>query len=182
MSIAARVKQSGSVILSLAGLVAVVAVGAGLLVGAATFSVWVLEWTIPAFGLTLLLSILLLAPLALVPPARGLSAVGFLIASFAFGAILWIWSMAYTYFVWGFFGVAAGLLLMGVGVVPVAMFAALVHADWGNLGMFALTAVLTIGCRGLANWLAERTDQRRARYNPPEIDIQPHEIPSSAAQ
>src|SRR4051795_1512143 len=105
MSIGATVKNTGSVILGLAVMVGMVAVGIALLVGAATFSFWVLKWTYPAFGVTLLASLVLLAPLALIPPTRAFSAVGFLIASSAFGAILWVWGMAYTYSVWGWFGV-----------------------------------------------------------------------------
>lgn len=176
MSIAARVKDAGSVILGLAVMAGMVAVAVALLFGAATFSVWVLEWTYPAFTITLLVSLVLLAPLALISPTRGFSAAGFMIASCAFGAILWIWGMAFTYSVWGLFGVVVGLVLFGVGVVPVAMFAALVHADWGTLGLFLIIAVLTIGCRGLANWLAVKADERAARLNRSEITVQAYEI------
>ena len=176
MSIAARVKDAGSVILGLAVLVGMLAIGIGLLTGAAAFSLWVLEWTFPAFAITLLVSVVLLAPLSLSPPTRGFSAVGFLIASIAFGAILWLWGMAYTYTVWGLFGVIVGLVLLGVGVVPVAMLAALVHGDWGNLGMFVVTAVITFGFRGLANWLGEKADERAARLNRSEITVQAYEV------
>jgi hypothetical protein len=176
MGISARVKDAGSVILGLAVMVGIVAIGIALLTGAAAFSIWVLKWTFPAFTITLLVSVLLLAPLSLIPSTRGLSAVGFMIASLAFGAILWLWGMAYTYSVWGLFAVIIGLVLLGVGVVPVAMFAALVHGDWGNLGMFVVTAVVTFGTRGLANWLAQKADERAARLNRSEITAQAYEI------
>lgn len=176
MSMTARMKDVGSVILGLAIMIGMIAIGIGLLTGAAAFSLWILEWTFPAFLITLLLSLLLVAPLSLIPPTRGISAVGFMIASFAFGAILWIWGMAYSYSVWGLFGVIVGLLLFGVGVVPVAMFAALVHGDWGNLGMFVATVVVTFGFRGLAGWLAKKADERAARLNRSEIAVQAYEI------
>jgi hypothetical protein len=153
------------------------AIGVGLLIGAAAFSVWALKWTFPAFAITLLVSIVVLAPLSLIPPTRAFSAIGFLFASFALGAILWVWGMAYTYSVWGFFGVIVGLILGGVGVVPVAMCAALVHGDWGNLLLFVITAVVTIGTRALAHWLAEKADQRTARFNRSEITVQAYEVP-----
>ena len=104
-------------ILGLALMVGMLAIGIGLLTGAAAFSVWVLKWTVPAFLSTLLVSLVRAAPLSLIPPTRGSSAVGFMIASYVFGAILWIWGMAYTYSVWGLFGVIVGLVLLGVGVV-----------------------------------------------------------------
>jgi hypothetical protein len=176
MGIAARMKDTGSVILGLAVLIGILALGIGLLVGAAAFSFWVLKWTFPAFAITLLLSLVLLVPLALIPRTRVHSAIGFAIASFAFGAILWIWGMAFTYSVWGLFGVVVGLVLFGVGVVPVAMFAALVHGDWSNLGLFIFAAVLAIGCRVLAHWLAEKADERAARLSRSEITLPAYEI------
>lgn len=176
MSIAARIKDVGSVVLGLAILLGMTAIGFALLTGAAAFSVWVLKWTFPAFTLTFLLSLVLLIPLSLIPPTRGLSAIGFLIASFVFGAILWIWGMAYTYSVWGLFAVIVGFVLLGVGVVPVAMFAALVHGDWGNLGLFLVTVVITVGSRVLANWLAEKADARAARLSRSEITVEAYEV------
>ena len=163
MTIAARMKGVGSVVLGLAIIAGMVAVGIALLVGMTAFSVWAFKWTFPAFLVTLLVSIIVLGPLSLIPQTRGFSAVGFLLGASAFGAILWIWGMAYTYSVWGLFGVIIGLVLLGGGVVPVAMFAALVHADWGNLALFVITAVIAIGSRVLANWLAPKADERAAR-------------------
>ena len=165
MNMVARVKETGSRVMGLAAMIGMIAVAAGLIVGAATFSLLVMKWTIPAFMITFLVSLVVLGPLAFIPPARGVSAIGFMTASFAFGVILWIWGMAYTYSVWGLLGVIVGLVFLGVGVVPVAMVAALVHGDWGNLGIFLLGAVLTSGCRSLANWLAQKADERLAHLN-----------------
>ena len=176
MSIAARVKDAGSVVLGVAVIVGVLAIGIGLLTGAAAFSVWIFKWTLPAFGITLLVSFVLLAPLSLIPPTRAFSAVGFMIASFVFGAILWVWGMVYTYSVWGLFAVIVGLVFLGVGVVPIAMFAALVRGDWGNLGIFVVTAVVAIGFRVLAHWLARKADERTARLDRSEITVQAYEI------
>lgn len=169
MSIAARLKDLGLGVLGLALMVGMVAIGIGLLMGAAAFSVWVLKWTFPAYSIIFLVSIVVLVPLALIPPTRSFSAVGLLIASYAFGAILWIWSMAYTYSVWGLVAVIVGLGFLGVGVVPIAMFAALVRADWGNLGAFVVAAVLTFGYRGAANWLHEKALERDARLRRSDI-------------
>jgi hypothetical protein len=99
-----------------------------------------------------------------------------MLASYAFGAILWLWGMAYTYSVWGLFAVIVGLVLFGGGVVPVAMFAALVHGDWGNLGLFIVTLGIIIGCRVLANWLAEKVDARAANLSRAEINVQAYEV------
>lgn len=176
MSIANRMKNAGAGALGLAAIVGIMAIGIGLLVGAAKFSVWILEWTAPAFLITLLVSLVLLA-LSLIPSFRGFSAVGIMCASLVFGSVLWIWGMSYTYMAWGLFGVMVGLIFLGVGVVPVAMVAALVNADWKTLGLFFVAVVVTFGSRGLANWLAGKADERTARLNRADIDVKAYEIP-----
>jgi hypothetical protein len=175
MSIANRVKDAGLGILGLAAVVGILAIGTALLVGLAEFSVWVLEWTVPAFLVTLLISLVLLA-FSLIPPVRGFCAIGIMYASFVLGAVLWIWGLSYTYIVWGLLGVMVGLMFLGVGVVPVAMVAALVNADWGNLGFFFVAVVLTFGSRGLAHWLGEKADERMARLSRADIDVAAYEI------
>jgi hypothetical protein len=175
MSIANRMKDAGAGVLGLAAFVGIMAIGIGLLVGAAEFSVWILQWTPPAFLIALLVSLVLLACSA-IPAMRSFSAVGIMYASLVFGAILWIWGMGYTYVAWGLFGVMIGLVFLGVGVVPIAMVAALVHGDWGNLALFFGAVVLTFGSRGLANWLAAKADERTARLNMADIDVKAYEI------
>lgn len=177
MSSANRMKNAGAGVLGLAAIVGIMAIGIGLLVGAAKFSVYILEWTVPAFLITLLISLVLLA-FSLIPSLRGFSAVGIMYASLVFGAVLWIWGMSYTYMAWGLLGVMIGLIFLGVGVVPVAMLAAVVDGDWNTLGLFFVAIVVTFGSRGLANWLAEKADARTAHLNRADIDVKAYEIPN----
>jgi hypothetical protein len=163
MSVASGLKNIGMVVLGLLFMAALLGIGIGLLLGAAAFSFWVLKWTPIAFALTLAVSFFVLGPLALIPPTRVASAIGLMIASYVFGAIMWVWGFAFTYVAWGWIAVIIGLVIMGIGVVPVAMLAALLHADWGDLIAFGLLAVLTYGCRALSLWLAQKADERAAR-------------------
>jgi hypothetical protein len=84
-------------------------------------------------------------------------------ASYVFGAILWVSGMAFTYITWGLFAVIIGLVILGIGVVPIAMLAALIHADWGDLAGFIFLGVLTYGSRMLAMWLGHKADERTER-------------------
>lgn len=95
MSKAAGIKGFGWGILGLFLMVGLATIGMVLLTGAATFSVWILKWTFPAFSIAFLASLLLLV-LALIPATRGFAAVGLMIASLVFGAVLWLWGMSYT--------------------------------------------------------------------------------------
>lgn len=171
MSMAARVKRAGATFLGFAFMVGMMAIGIGVLMGAAAFSIWVLKLTFPAFAITFLASLFLLAPLSLIPAARGVSAVGFMIAYFIFSVSLWLFGMAYTYTVWGIFGVIFGLMLAGVGVVPIAMLASLLHGDWGNLGAFIFAAIVTISSKMLSIRLAQMVDERSARLDQYEIIV-----------
>lgn len=57
--------------------------------------------------------------------------------------------------IWGVPGVVIGLLLGGVGVVPVAMLATLTHGMWEPLAELAGLVVLTFGSGILGLWLWE---------------------------
>jgi hypothetical protein len=163
MSIKAATTGIGLWVLGVLLMLGLMAIPAAFLLGAAVFSFWVLKWTPIAFEITVALSLLVLGPLALIPPSRGIAAIGYLIASFVFGGIMWVWGLAYTYAVWGWLGVIVGLVIAGVGIVPIAMLAALFQADWGNLFAFVVLAALTYGIRLFALWLGEKADERAAR-------------------
>ena len=79
---------------------------------------------------------------------------------------MWCCGLAVTYDQWGTMGVIIGLLFAGVGIVPIAMLAALFHGDWGVLVGFAILIVLTFGLRALALWLAKKVDDRAAARSP----------------
>ena len=81
-----------NVALVLGGLLVVAAVfGLAMIfiIGATAVSFWVKEWLAVIFWSNLLISFLILGPLSLIPPARFIAAIGFVIASFVFGAMMW---------------------------------------------------------------------------------------------
>ena len=163
MRSASHAREAGAILGGVALLGGIVALGFALLMGMTAFSIWVLEWTFPAFLIALAVTALLV-PTALIPASQGFAAVGFMIASMALGAIVWLWGLSYTYEAWGFLGVVIGLVILGVGVVPIAMLAALFHGDWGNLGLFAAAMTATYGVRSLSLWLADKADERSASH------------------
>lgn len=163
MAIGDKLKGVGAGLLILFGIVVLTLIGYAFVVGATAASFYVIKWSPWVFWPTLVACIFLLGPLAIIPPTRLASAIGFMIASFIFGAITWFFALAFTYVVWGFVGVIVGLVVAGIGIVPVAMLAALLHAEWPTLVGFVLLVILTFGLRALAQWLAEKVDERAAR-------------------
>lgn len=135
------------------------------IVGATAVSFWIKEWLPYVFWINLLIAFFILGPLSLIPPARFIAASGFLIASIVFGVMIWVCGLGVTYEAWGLGGVIIGLVFAGVGIVPVAMLAALLQGEWQALIVFVILLGLTFGLRALGLWLAKKVDQRAARLS-----------------
>jgi hypothetical protein len=165
--------------------VAVLVVLVGALLGALFISgaSWVTYKLLPLFQrlaiVALCLSLLVSLPLAVARRTRRLSSRAIFVASYIFGATLWIDSFQVAASIWGAGGliigfviVAIGLIpvstgwrkrfgpwrgglmelaaVLGVGVVPVAMLAAMLNGMWQVVIELTLLLVATIGCRVLA--------------------------------
>jgi hypothetical protein len=101
-----------------------------LIFGLTWVSVIVSPWSVPAFFWMLGITIFILGPLALIRITRGFSAVGLMIASYVFGACLWITSLLLSYELWGTIAVFIGLVVFLIGIVPIALLATLFRAQW----------------------------------------------------
>ena len=84
------------------------------------------------------------------------------IASYVFGATLWVRSLLVTYTLWGGIGLAIGLFMAGVGVVPLALLATLFNGLWSTLGELVLGLILTIGVRVWGLRLLEKAARQPA--------------------
>ena len=84
---------------------------------------------------------------------------GFFVSSYLFGAALWLTGVAVVYDYWGFFGLILGLLMAGVGVVPLGMLAAALHGAWLEVVNFVVVVGLTFGTRFFALYLASKIDR-----------------------
>lgn len=123
-------------------------------------SVWLGEKAYPyiiwlVFG-TAGICLFIFAPLSLLRSTRGASGTGFYVASFVFGFSLWVWSLLLVANIWGTYGVVIGLMLAGLGIVPLAFIAVLFHGLWSVLGQLTLVLAFTIGVRVFGLWLARK--------------------------
>jgi uncharacterized protein YecT (DUF1311 family) len=145
-----------------------------LVFGLTRVSVIVWPWLAPAFFWTLGVSVFILGPLGVIRRTRGFSAAGLMIASYVFGAWLWITSLLLTWALWGGIAVFIGLLVLGIGIVQVALLAALFRAQWWNLLDLVMLIVATFGTRLLAVWLAEKVAaDQYARVASPSVGRRP---------
>jgi hypothetical protein len=94
-------------------------------------------------------------PMYIFRKTRPWAGVGFVYASYSFGLLLFAYSCFFVVDIWGYGGLAVGLLFAGAGVVPVALLAALFHAQWSALGQLAFGIFLTFGTRFLGIHLSD---------------------------
>jgi hypothetical protein len=107
----------------------------------------ILPWLMRISIITLMLNLLILGPLALISPARSWSGFGFVISSYIFGITGWFMGLLLTWILWGGIAVLIGLFIMGIGVVPIGILAALFNGMWLELGFLVLAVILTFGLR-----------------------------------
>jgi hypothetical protein len=115
--------------------------------GAVWFSSKIYPWLLIIFSITLLVTIVVLLPLSIPPKTRNFAGNYLYIASYIFGATLWIWGILLTYILLGGFGVFIGLFMAGVGVVPISMIATLINGMWSELLQIIIQILLTFGTR-----------------------------------
>jgi hypothetical protein len=109
-----------------------------------------LPWLFDAGALALAACVFLLLPLSIFTRTRPWAATGFLISSYIFGCLLWAFGCIVAFNSWGYNGLIIGLCLAGVGVVPVALLAALLHREWTLVFNLTIGLVLTFGVRYLS--------------------------------
>ena len=95
---------------------------------------------------------IMFVPMTIFRRTRMFSVTVIFIATWPMGAVLWVNSAIFLWVMWGIPGVIVGLFFAGIGIVPVALLAALI--EWNKvilgevLALSALTFVprLTLAC------------------------------------
>lgn len=160
MSVKDVAKGLGGLLLTLSLMAVGIVVATWFIYGAGWVSTKVLPWFWILTWVTLAIVIFILLPLAIPRTTRGFSSVAMFIASYVFGATLWMMGLLFTLSIWGIKAVIIGVLLGGVGVVPIAILATLFHGYWLPLVELILLTVATFGCRIGALSLAESLEQQ----------------------
>ena len=123
-------KSVGAFILGIGLLIGIILLAYLIIEGGVKVAVYVLPWGQVAAAITFLLMLFVLLPLSFFKKMKGWTSLAFVYGSFVYGIILWLSSLLIAYVLWGVVAVFVGLFLFGVGVVPVAMLAALFNGEW----------------------------------------------------
>lgn len=128
---------------------------------------------VDAYQITIGLTLIFLAPLLAVRPLRGLTGPCFAILATALLLICLCISLITVYALWGTTGVTIGMLLAGVGEIPLAILAAILKGKWVMLVHVILPLVGFIACT-LASDHAEKNRE-------PQTD-KPGQAPGTVTQ
>jgi hypothetical protein len=148
-------KTAGGVLIILTML----ALGILFIVYLPELSSYVYRYANPASGWVFVADLLAL-PFAFIRRLRSAVGAVLYISSYLFGIVVWTFSAMLTYAVWGYFGLFFGLVWMGVGVVPMALFAAAIHRQWFLIFMLLGNLMLVFGCRIIGIALQQNTYRR----------------------
>lgn len=154
-----KIKGAGALVLGL-GFIVFLALLIGLFIqGGAWLGAKVYPLLVYISSIALFITVFILIPLSFIRSTRGFASVGLLAASYVFGLALWVWGLLLTYHVWGAWAVFLGLFIFGVGVVPIAMLAALLSGMWPQLGELIFLTVLVFGVRAYSFYVAQKADR-----------------------
>jgi len=137
----------GGAIIGLFALVAIVVIPVAVIGGAVWLSAQLYPWLLALNGLTFVLTVCVLLPNAIFSSTPRFAGNGMVVPYYVFGVTLWVWSLLLTYALWGFLGLLVGLVMAGVGVVPLAMLATLFNGMWSHLGQLVLLLVIALAVR-----------------------------------
>ncbi len=73
---------------------------------------------------------------------------------------LWVWAASFAYAVTvSFFWTVLGIVMGGVGIVPIAAIMTLIRRDWASFGSIIGTVVAVFALRGFGAWIVEKSEQ-----------------------
>lgn len=150
-------KTLGYITLYIALLVGLFLVGAMFLRGGVWLSERITPWLFTTSWVVLILAVLGLLPLCVSKETRGVGGIGLTFVSYVFGATLWFWSLLITYTLWGWVALILGLVIAGVGVLPIALLATAIKGEWAVFGELLFLTAATFGTRGMGLYFVNRS-------------------------
>src|SRR5260221_5949008 len=109
----------------------------------------VLPWLLDASRIAFDICVFVFLPLCIFKKTRPWAGLGYFLSSFLFVAVLFAFACIVCVQLCGYGALFVGLFLAGVGVVPVALLAALFHGAWSLFWDLVFGVVLTFGTRYL---------------------------------
>ena len=111
-------------------------------------------WVNTASGIALLTAVPISLLLSIFKLTRGIGGAGLYISSYLVGINLWVWSLMVAYSLAGLIWLLIGVLAGGIGIVPIAIIASLLKAEWTMAGQIFILLVIVFALRWFGVYLA----------------------------
>ena len=105
----------------------------------------------------ILLTIIIFLPLSIFKRTRKVTGLVILFSSYLYGITIWLISAIITFSYWGTIGLVFGLVILGIGVFPMAFFAIFREGIWDLLIMLVIGAALVFTVRLVGSFIIERS-------------------------
>lgn len=102
----------------------------------------------------------LLLPNAPIPRNRRWVGAGIVIVSYIWGIGLWMFATLVLFNLWGTMGIFLGVLLLGIGSVPLACVALVIAGEFSAVGQIVLAAATIFAVRILGRWIESKAPRR----------------------
>jgi hypothetical protein len=116
----------------------------------------VIGWSVRISEIVFIVDLIILLPMSFFKKTKVIAGNGIFFSSYIFGITVWFLGAIITFYYWGIIALIIGLILMGVGVVPMAMLACIFNSLWLELGILIGGSVLVIIVRLFGGNLAEK--------------------------
>jgi hypothetical protein len=129
--------------------------------------VWFADTMFPLFIYAsiclLILDIILFLPLSLFRKTELIAGKWIFFSSYLFGVTLWIWCLILTFKIFGWFGILLGVILLGIGIVPIGFIGALFTGHFSIVLCLILLIMITYGARRLGSSILIKLTGRNNR-------------------
>jgi hypothetical protein len=126
-------------------------------------SAWLSDKVLPVVNLigevSFFILVVIFLPLSFFKKFRGWCGVAFVYWSYLCGLSLWMLALLVTLNLWGYMAVIIGLIMMGVGVLPVALLACMFKREWSLFFQLFVQLAFLVGCRLYGFYLAHKAEQ-----------------------
>ncbi len=96
--------------------------------------VWVADKVLPVLFVfsvgVFIFNVIICLPLAFFKRTKEFSGKALFLSSYLYGILLWLGCLVVTFKIWGWVGIVIGLILLGIGIVPIALVATILSGLW----------------------------------------------------
>jgi len=116
-------------------------------------------WLLATSAAAFISSGFIFLPLSVFKKLRAFCGLYIFRSSYVVGVALWAWCLLLTYFIWGWIAVVIGLLLVGIGIFPMALLATGFTGEWGIFWQIVIFAAVVYGMRFLGAFILSKAKE-----------------------